>query len=86
MSQKKLVPVIEAKNQILSRLCDGKEIEVPIWGNTTIKLGYHGWPTICKGDGDTLYASASLRIAHIDPYAVVVFMESHDKGYTWSDP
>ena len=84
--QKKLVPVIEAQNQILSRLCDGKEIEIPIWGNTNIKLGYHGWPTICKGDGDTLYASASLRIAHIDPYAVVVFMESHDKGYTWSEP
>lgn len=86
MSQKKLVPVIEAKNQILSRLCGGKEIEISVYGDTTIKLDYHGWPTVCKGDGDTLYASASLRIAHIDPYAVVVFMESHDKGYTWSEP
>lgn len=86
MSQKKLIPVIEAQNQIVSRLCNGNEVERTVYGDTTIRLGYHGWPTVCRGDGDTLYVTASLRIAHIDPYAVVVFYESHDLGKTWSAP
>lgn len=87
-----LVPVIENQNEVISRLMqsvnpDGKtSITVEIYNGETIELFYHGWPTVCKGDGSTLYATASARISHIDPFGAVVFYKSEDNGMTWSKP
>ncbi len=81
-----LVPEIEEKNAILSRITK-KPVTTEI-GDTgvTIDLCYYAWPTICKGEGTTLYAAASLRQRHIDPFAATAFFVSHDNGETWSEP
>ncbi len=87
-----LVPVIENKNEIVSRLMQSinpdekTSITVEVFNGETIELDYHGWPTVCKGEGSTLYASASVRISHIDPFGAVVFYKSEDNGMTWSKP
>ena len=72
-------------NKPLSVLTDNPVVR-PI-GNTgvDIELTYQAWPTVCKGDGDTLYAASSLRRSHIDPFAATGFYVSHDNGKTWSD-
>ena len=74
----------EDQNQVLCRLTEGVEVE--IYNGVTINLEYIGWPTICKGDGDTLYAVGSARLEHVDPFGTTIFMESHDNGATWSAP
>ncbi len=81
-----LVPFIkeEDTNQVLGRL--DPPLTVNIDDYTTIDLVYLGWPTVCKGDGSTLYAAASARMRHVDPFGVVVMFESHDNGETWSEP
>lgn len=79
---------IEVKNQILARSTkNSKPVVTPI-GNTgvEIELSYYAWPTICRGEGDTLYAAASIRQRHIDPYAATAFFISEDNGETWSEP
>ncbi len=81
-----LRPEIIEDNEIVSRLTAGKGITVDIYNGEKIELNYHGWPTVCKGEDGTLYASASLRLDHVDPFGIVVFYESHDNGETWSDP
>lgn len=82
-----LTPVIENENEIVSRLIQGTTgMVVDIGQGETIELCYYGWPTVCRGEGSTLYAAASLRISHIDPFGLVVFFESHDNGLTWSEP
>lgn len=83
---KKLIPEFYEKNEALSRVSGENAIPVQIDAENTVYLDYQGWPTICKGDGDTLYASASLRIAHVDPFAVTAFFVSKDGGKTWSKP
>lgn len=82
-----LTPEIENENEIVSRLVAGTTgMTVEIYNGETIELTYHGWPTVCKGEGSTLYATASLRMSHVDPFGLVVFYESNDNGLTWSDP
>ncbi len=82
----KLTPEIYESGEILSRLTD-KPYVVDIGGSgVTVELAYQGWPTICRGDGDTLYATSSLRIGHVDPFSVTAFYVSHDSGKTWSEP
>lgn len=83
---KKMIPHFFEKNQPLARLTEQEAVVVPIDAEHTIGLHYLGWPTICKGDGDTLYASASLRTAHVDPFSTTVFLKSEDGGNTWSAP
>lgn len=61
-------------------------ITVPIDDKTNITLNYQGWPTICKGDGDTLYAVSSLRIGHVDPFGAICFYKSENGGMEWSEP
>ncbi len=80
-----LVPEIQKadQNQVLVRL--NPPLTVNIDENTTIDLDYQGWPTICKGDGDTIYAVSSARKFHVDPFGAVIISESHDKGETWSE-
>ncbi len=70
-------------NQIVGRQTEG--IVRPIADKGAIDLHYQGWPTVCKGDGDTLYAVSSLRRVHIDPFGCVAFYKSDDAGKTWSD-
>ncbi len=71
------------KNQILSRL--DPPITVEIYNGVTKDLNYHGWPTICQGDGETIYAASSVRTEHIDIYGAVGFTKSLDGGKTWED-
>lgn len=81
----KLVPVIEVKEAILSNL-NANPVVVTLDESlgTTVELKMHGWPTICKGDGDTIYAAASLRVGHVDPFGATGFFVSNDGGQTWS--
>ncbi len=75
--------VIEKKeqNQVLSRL--KASLTVEIYNGVTKELQYQGWPTVCKGEGETLYAAASVRTEHIDIYGAVGFTKSLDGGKTW---
>ena len=68
--QKNLKPVIIDHNEILSRLTEGNGVTVDIYGEEKIELNYHGWPTVCKGEDGTLYAVASLRLTHVDPFGI----------------
>lgn len=70
-------------NQIIGRQTEG--ILRPVTDQFSIDLHYQGWPTVCKGDSDTLYAVSSLRRVHIDPFGCVAFYKSKDAGKTWSD-
>ncbi|MGA2619594.1 MAG: hypothetical protein ABSF26_18445 [Thermoguttaceae bacterium] len=39
------------------------------------RLGYFGWPTLCRmGDGTLLMASSGLRMGHVCPYPSTVEM------------
>ncbi len=80
----KLEPVIKQTNinKVISHLVE-EPITVEIYNGVTIDLNYHGWPTICKGDGDTIYAAVSLRITHIDIFGALGFTKSTDGGKTW---
>ena len=81
-----LVPEFYETGEILGRLTE-KPYVVDIGGSgVTVELAYQGWPTICKGEGSTLYAASSLRIGHVDPFSVTAFYVSHDNGETWSEP
>lgn len=82
---KKLVPEIEFKNKAIYNAFTNP-VPVEIYQGTTIGLQMHGWPTICRGDGDTVYAAASLRMGHVDPFGATVFYVSEDGGNTWSAP
>lgn len=81
-----LVPEFYEMNEALSRLTN-KPVVTEI-GDTgvEIELSYQAWPTICRGEGSTLYAVSSLRRNHIDPFAATCFYVSHDNGETWSEP
>ena len=77
------------KNLIISRL------ETPItvkafegdatYGDVEVDLQYQGWPTICKGEGNTIYAVSSVRVNHIDICGAIGFSMSTDGGKTWSE-
>ncbi len=73
----------ENKNQILCRFDPPMTVEID--GGVTMDLVYHGWPSICKGDGDTVYAVSSARIEHVDPFGAIGFSKSLDGGKTWSE-
>ncbi len=83
---KKLIPEFYVKNEALAHLVGEKAIPVKVDEDNTVYLDYQGWPSICKGEGDTLYAASSLRIAHVDPFSVTAFFKSEDGGKTWSEP
>ncbi len=78
-----LSPVIESENQnqVLARL--DTPITVEIYNGVTRDLDYIGWPTICRGEGNTLYAVGSVRTEHVDIYGAVGFTKSTDGGETW---
>lgn len=81
----KLVAEFEVKNATLYNAYQNP-VSVLIDGNTYIDLQMQGWPTICRGDGDTLYAVSSIRRGHVDPYGATAFYVSHDAGRTWEGP
>lgn len=74
------------KNEALCRLVGEKSVPVKIDDEHTVYLDYLGWPTVCKGEGDTVYVAASLRKAHVDPFSVTVFLKSEDGGRNFSEP
>ena len=55
-------------------------------GSLTVDLTYQAWPTVCRGDGDTLYAVCSLRVGHVDPFGATALYVSHDNGANWTGP
>ncbi len=81
-----LVPEIleQDTNLVLGRLVE--PVVRPINEDVSIELNYQGWPSACAGDGNTLYAVSSVRIAHIDPYGCIGFYKSVDGGKTWEGP
>ena len=81
---KNLTAEILYENGAIGHLING--VTVPIDDKTSITLNYQGWPTICKGEGDTIYAASSLRIGHVDPFGAICFYKSEDGGNTWTDP
>ena len=58
-------------------------ITVEIYDGVTIDLNYHGWATLCKGEGNTVYAVSSARIQHVDPFGAICFAKSTDGGESW---
>jgi len=49
--------------------------------------GYHGWPSIAKGDDGTLYAVCSgNRMSHVCPFGKTHMFVSRDEGKTWTPP
>ncbi len=80
-----LVPEILEENTklVISRLTE--PVIRPITEDVSIALNYQGWPTVCAGDGNTLYAVSSVRLAHIDPFGCIGFFKSEDGGETWTD-
>lgn len=80
-----LVPEILAENTklVIGRLTT--PVIRPITEDVSIGLNYQGWPTVCAGDGNTLYAVSSVRVTHIDPFGCIGFYKSEDGGNTWSD-
>ena len=83
--KEKLIAKFEQKDVLLH---DAYQKPVTVWidEETSMELNYQGWPTICRGDGDTLYVSSSIRRGHVDPYGATAFYVSHDRGKTWSEP
>ena len=81
-----LVPEIlkENTNLVIGRL--EAPVIRPITDNVSISLHYQGWPTVCAGDGETLYAASSIRLGHIDPFGCIGFYKSEDGGKTWTGP
>ncbi len=68
-------------DQIISRLTPPTTVE--IYHGVTVDLDYHGWPSLGKGAGDTVYAVSSMRTEHVDPYGAIGFSKSLDGGKTW---
>jgi len=49
--------------------------------------GYHGWPSVVKGDDGTLFAVCSgYRMRHICPFGKTTMFVSRDEGKTWTPP
>ncbi len=85
-STTKLIPEFYEIGAAISRLAEAPiTVEIGKTG-VTIDLSYHGWPTVVKDENGTLYAAASLRREHVDPFGVSAFFESKDGGVTWSAP
>jgi len=85
-SKRKLIPEFYEIGAAVSRLAEAPvTVEIGKTG-VTIDLSYHGWPTVVKDENGTLYAAASLRREHVDPFGVSAFFESKDGGITWSAP
>lgn len=86
LSVTKLIPEYYEIGAVVSRLAE-EPVTVEI-GKTgvTVDLSYHGWPTVVKDENGVLYAAASLRREHVDPFGVSAFFESKDGGVTWSKP
>ncbi len=78
-----LVPEVKRANinKVLAHL--DTPFTVEIHDGVTISLNYQGWPTICKGEGDTIYAVSSVRIQHVDIFGAIGFTKSTDGGKTW---
>ena len=82
----KVVPVVGNMGSVISRLAENP-VRVEIGqSDVTIELNYLAWPTITQDENGTLYAAASLRRGHIDPFGATAFFESTDGGETWSEP
>lgn len=77
-------PQLIQQNRVLSRF--ENEYLHSISNGVSVGLRYQSWPTVCKGEGNTLYAVCSLRLIHFDPFGCVVFYKSTDAGETWSAP
>lgn len=83
------VPELTAKLDqtavIISRLVD-KPVTVEI-GDTGVmaELKYLAWPSVTVDENGTIYAAASVRMSHVDPFGATAFFESKDGGKTWSD-
>lgn len=46
---------------------------------------YQSWPTVCQDERGRLYAVASLRLRHIDPFGAIYLYVSEDGGEHWSE-
>ena len=83
LADSKLTPQIIKKNQVISPSSVSVEI-----GDTGVKisLDYLAWPTVVMDERGYLYAAASLRRDHKDPFGATAFFVSKDGGATWSKP
>ncbi len=81
----KLTPTIEINTGIINRFDIPNVYEI---GNTgvTVNLQYHAWPSVTVDENGVLYAFASARLEHVDPFGHTVMYKSYDGGKTWSDP
>lgn len=46
---------------------------------------YQAWPTVTQDERGGLYAVASRRLCHVDPFGSIVLFVSEDGGETWSE-
>lgn len=81
----KLTPTIETSIGVINRFDIPNVYEI---GNTgvTVNLQYHAWPSVTVDENGVLYAFASARLEHVDPFGHTVMYKSYDGGKTWSAP
>ncbi len=81
----KLTPTIETNVGIINRFDVPNVYEI---GNTgvTVNLQYHAWPSVTVDENGVLYAFASARLEHVDPFGHTLMYKSFDGGKTWSKP
>lgn len=81
----KLTPTIETNVGVINRFDVPNIYEI---GNTgvTVNLQYHAWPSVTVDENGVLYALASARLEHVDPFGHTLMYKSYDGGKTWSQP
>lgn len=85
MENKKLTPRILTDIGIISRFKTPFVYEIGKTG-VTVDLQYHAWPSACVDENGVVYAFASGRLCHIDPFGQTLMYKSYDNGETWSEP
>lgn len=85
----KLTAQYSQKAATLSRLT-ASPVNVEIGSSgVDISLNYLAWPTVVRDENGTLYAGASLRRSHVDPFGAIAFYVgevSEDGNVSWSEP
>ena len=83
--EKKFTADIQTDIGIVHRYETPRKYEIGETG-VTIDLQYQAWPSVISDENGVLYAFASGRRFHVDPFGHTLMYKSYDNGVTWSEP